>query len=52
MDLVAKLQLEGVPINTSTLSKIEQDACNPGTAQLTALQKILGCSYGDFFQPF
>lgn len=52
MDLVAKLHLEGIPISTSTLSKIEQGACNPSTAQLTALQKILGCSYGDFFQPF
>ncbi|MCM1526871.1 MAG: helix-turn-helix domain-containing protein [Bacteroides sp.] len=52
MDLVARLQLEGVPISTGTLSKIEQGACNSGTAQLTALQKILGCSYSDFFQPF
>ena len=52
MDLVAKLQLEGIPISASTLSKIEQGACNPSTAQLAALQKILGCSYGDFFQPF
>lgn len=50
-DLVAKLQLEGIPISTSTLSKIELGACNPTTAQLVALQKILGCSYSDFFQP-
>lgn len=28
MDMVAKLQLEGIPISTSTLSKIEQGACN------------------------
>ena len=31
MDLVAKLQLEGVLISTSSLSKIEQGACNPTT---------------------
>ena len=51
MDMVAKLQLEGIPISTSTLSKIEQGACNPTTAQLIALQKILGCDYSDFFRP-
>ncbi len=50
-DMVAKLQLEGIPISTSTLSKIEQGACNPTTEQLMALQKILGCDYSDFFQP-
>ena len=49
MDMVAKLQLEGIPINTSTLSKIEQGACNPTTEQLIALRKILGCDYSDFF---
>lgn len=50
-DLVAKLQLEGIPISTSTLSKIEQGACNPTTTQLVALQGILGCDYSDFFHP-
>ncbi len=50
-DLVAKLQLEGIPISTSTLSKIEQGSCNPTTEQLIALQKILGCVYSDFFHP-
>ncbi|MDE6054112.1 MAG: helix-turn-helix domain-containing protein, partial [Lachnospiraceae bacterium] len=49
--LVAKLQLEAIPISTSTLSKIEQGACNPTTAQLIALHKIFGCDYSDFFQP-
>ena len=51
MDLAAKLQLEGIPISTSTLSKIEQGACNPTTEQLIALRKILGCDYSDFFHP-
>lgn len=51
MDLVAKLQLEGIPISTSSLSKIEQGACNPTTAQLVALREILGCDYSDFFSP-
>lgn len=51
MDLVAKLQLEGIPISTSSLSKIEQGACNPTTAQLVALREILGCDYNDFFRP-
>ena len=49
MGLVAKLQLEGIPISTSSLSKIEQGACNPTTAQLVALREILGCDYSDFF---
>ncbi len=49
MELVAKLQLEGIPISTSSLSKIEQGACNPTTAQLVALREILGCDYSDFF---
>ena len=51
MDMVAKLQLESIPISTSTLSKIEQGVCNPTTEQLIALRKILGCDYSDFFQP-
>lgn len=51
IDLVAKLQLESIPISTSALSKIEQGACNPSTEQLVALQGILGCNYGDFFRP-
>ena len=50
MAMVAKLQLEGIPISTSTLSKIEQGACTPTTEQLIALRKILGCDYSDFFQ--
>lgn len=48
MDLAAKLQLEGIPISTSTLSKIEQGACNPSTEQLVALQGILGGDYNVF----
>nr|WP_300851470.1 helix-turn-helix transcriptional regulator [uncultured Acetatifactor sp.] len=51
IDLVAKLQLESIPISTSALSKIEQGACNPSTEQLVALQGILGCDYSDFFRP-
>lgn len=50
-DLMAKLQLEGIPISTSTLSKIEQGDCNPSTEQLVALWGILGCEYSDFFHP-
>lgn len=51
MDLVAKLQLEGISIDTSTLSKIERGACNPATAQLIALREIFRCDYSDFFHP-
>lgn len=51
MDLVAKLQLEGILISTSTLSKIEQGACNPSTEQLVALREILGCEYSNSFIP-
>lgn len=51
VDMVANLQLGGIPISTSTLSKIEQGACNPTTAQLAALQKILRFDYSDFFSP-
>ncbi|MDE6640433.1 MAG: helix-turn-helix domain-containing protein [Acetatifactor sp.] len=52
MDLVTKLQLEGIPISTSTLSKIEQGACNPTIAQLIVMRNIFGCDYSDFFYPF
>lgn len=50
-DIVAKLQLEGISITTSTLRRIEQGSGNPTTAQLIALRKIFGCSYSDFFRP-
>ena len=51
MDLVAKLQLEGIPISASTLSKIEQGASTPSTEHLVALRGILGWDFSDFFHP-
>lgn len=40
MDLVAKLQLEGVPISTSSLSTIEQGGLQP-------YHRTAGCPVGD-----
>ncbi|MCI9071429.1 MAG: hypothetical protein HFH80_01215 [Lachnospiraceae bacterium] len=40
MDLAAKLQLEGIPISTSTLSRIEQGG-------LQSFRRTAGCPSGN-----
>lgn len=48
-DIVAKLQLEGVEITTSTYSKVESGTNNPSVDLLIALTDILQCDYNAFF---
>lgn len=49
-DIVAKLQLEGVEITTSTYSKVEKGTNNPSVDLLIALTDILQCDYNAFFE--
>ncbi|MCM1194114.1 MAG: helix-turn-helix domain-containing protein [Butyrivibrio sp.] len=48
-DIVAKLQLEGVGISTSTFSKVESGTNNPSVELLYALTIILQCDFNAFF---
>lgn len=49
-DIVAKLQLCGVDINTSVYSKVELGYNNPSVDMLIALTDILHCDFNDFFE--
>lgn len=49
VDMVAKLQLEGISVNSSTFSKIESGISNPGVELLLALTRILGCDVNALF---
>lgn len=49
-DIVAKLQLQGVEITSSTFSKVEKGTNNPSVDLLTALTDILHCDYNAFFK--
>lgn len=48
-DIVAKLQLEGVPITTATFCKVESGSNNPSVDLLFALTDILCCDFNAFF---
>lgn len=48
-DIVAKLQLEGVEITSSTFSKVENGTNNPSVDLLIALTDILQCDFNAFF---
>lgn len=48
-DIVAKLQLEGVEITSSTYSKVENGTNNPSVDLLCALTDILQCDFNAFF---
>lgn len=50
VDIVAKLQLHGVEITTSTYSKVENGTNNPSVDLLIALTDILHCDYNAFFE--
>lgn len=49
-DIVAKLQLEGVEITSSTYSKVENGTNNPSVDLLAALTDILQCDFNAFFE--
>jgi len=50
VEVIAKLQLREISINTGTYSKIENGRNNPTTVQLIALKEILDCNYDEFFK--
>jgi len=50
VEVIAKLQLREISINTGTYSKIENGRNNPTTVQLIALKEILDCDFNDFFK--
>ncbi|MCM1092157.1 MAG: helix-turn-helix domain-containing protein [Butyrivibrio sp.] len=49
-DVVTQLQLRGVALSTSTLSKIERGNSNPTTQLLVALTDIFHCDFNAFFE--
>lgn len=49
-EVVAKLQLHGVGISTSTFSKVENGKNNPSVDLLFALTKIFGCDFNALFK--
>lgn len=50
VDVVTRLQLTGIELNSSTLSKIERGSSNPSVEMLTALTEIFRCDYNAFFE--
>ena len=48
-EVIAKLQLEDINVNTGTFSKIENGRNNPTVHMLIALAKIFNCDYNEFF---
>lgn len=49
VDITSMLQLKGIRLGTSTLSKIERGTTNPPIELLIALTDILQCDYNAFF---
>jgi len=50
VDVVTRLQLKGIEVSTSTLSKIERGYSNPPVNVLIALTEIFQCDFNAFFQ--
>lgn len=49
VDVTSRLQLMGVKLGSSTLSKIESGQTNPPVDVLMALTKVLHCDYNALF---
>lgn len=50
IDVVTGVQLAGIDLSSSTLSKIERGFSNPTTMLLFALTEIFQCDFNAFFQ--
>lgn len=50
IDVVTQLQLQGIALSTSTLSKIERGKSNPTTQLIVALTDIFHCDFNAFFE--
>ena len=48
--VIAKMNLMGIPISKSSYAKIETNRKNIKVSELVALAKILDCEVGDFFK--
>ena len=49
-DVVAKLQIMGLNVNSAILSKVECGTNNPSVDLLIALTKIYKCDFNAFFE--
>ncbi len=52
IDVVTQLQLRGVALSTSTLSKIERGTSNPTSTLIIALTDIFKCDFNAFFEGY
>lgn len=50
VDVVTRLQLAGIEVSTSTLSKIERGYSNPTVKMLITMTEIFQCDFNAFFQ--
>lgn len=50
VDVVTRLQLQGIEVSTSTLSKVERGYSNPTVKMLIALTDIFQCDFNAFFE--
>lgn len=50
VDVIAKLQLVGINVNTGIFSKVEKGRNNPTVDMLIALTDIFGCDFNEFFK--
>lgn len=50
IDVIAKLQLMGVPVTTGIFSKVENGYNNPTVDMLIALTEIFNCDFNEFFK--
>ena len=50
VDVIAKLQLMDINVNTGIFSKVEKVRNNPTVDMLIALTEIFKCDFNEFFQ--
>lgn len=50
IDVIAKLQLVGINVNTGIFSKVEKGRNNPTVDMLIALTDIYQCDFNEFFK--
>lgn len=50
VDVIARLQLRGIKVNTGIFSKVEHGLNNPTVDMLMALADIFQCDYNEFFK--
>ena len=50
IDVIAKLQLKEIKVNTGIFSKVEHGLNNPTVDMLIALTEIFACDFNEFFK--